>query len=143
MQEITSKLSRKRVRQVGLVIATLVAYFTFMLLLIRAPFGLSTSAAQAVSGGLVWSIIVLIVGNRAEGDFLSVQDHADLYRMSTAVLLQVGPACLVVFPGGLQEPVWLVLMMLSMLPCLALATIGRHALFSAEEWRPRRNPCCK
>lgn len=134
MQNIRSKVGRTRARQIYGCIAVLVVFAALAMLLARAPFGLSTSAAQAVSGGLVWSIIVLIVGNRTEGDILTLEDHVDLYRMSAAVLLQVGPQWVAVFASDFQDRAWFVLMMLSMLPCLALATITRRALFSPQEW---------
>lgn len=134
MKDITSKLSWTRARLLGVMIPSLIVFAALTVLLIRGPFDLSTNAAQAVSGGCVWSIIVLIIGYRAGGKFLRLEDYAELQHASIFMLLNAGSECVAVFAGGLQDRAWFGLMILSMLPCLALAAIARRALFSQEEW---------
>ena len=134
MKGITSKLGSTRARPLCMMIPSLIVFAALTVLLIGYPFNLSSSAAQAISGGCVWSIIVLIIGQRAGDKFLRLEDYADLQHASTCMLLNAGASCIFVFAGGLQDRAWFGLMMLSTLPCLAIGTITRRALFSQEEW---------
>ncbi|TXM69370.1 hypothetical protein [Methylobacterium sp. WL120] len=134
MKDLTSKLGWAKARPLGVLIPILIVFTALTVLLIGYPFNLSSSAAQAISGGCVWSIIVLIIVHRAGDKFLRLEDYADLQHMSTFMLLNAGASCVVVLTDGMQLRAWFGLMVLSTLPCLALTTITRRALFSQEEW---------
>ena len=120
--------------------AILLGYGGLALALSSARIGLQTSAAEAVGGITVWSIVILIVGNRSADGWLSLQDHADLYLMAVFLLVQASGQVLAAAGSLIPDRAWPILLVLSALPPLAIGTIVRRALFSAEEWPSWRGP---
>ena len=135
MKGITSKLGRLIARPWRTFVPIIILFFVIALLLTRNPFNLSTSLAQAISGVSVWSTIILIIGFRVGEKILNLEDYVQLQQAGTIILMNVGPSFIAAFASDMQEKAWFPLMILSMLPCFALATITRRALFSKEEWK--------
>lgn len=127
-------------RRIGCFGAIPLGFSGLALALSSARIGLQTSTAEAVGGLAVWSVVILIVGNRSAEGWLSLQDHADLYMMAVWLLVQASGQALAAAASLIPDRAWPILLVLSPLPPLAIGTIVRRALFSAEEWPSWRGP---